>query len=132
MDARRFSKYSNLILICGRYEGVDERVADYIVDEEISIGDYILTGGEIPAMVLVDSVSRLIPGVLGNPDSLKEESFDLENTEEDNTKDINLEYPQYTKPENFLGMKVPEVLLGGNHSEIEKWRRKKINKVKNS
>lgn len=116
-DARRLSKYENLILICGRYEGVDERVAENLVDEEISIGDYVLTGGEIPAMVLVDSVSRLLPGVLGNPESLNEESFSLE-------KNINLEYPQYTKPEDFMGWKVPEVLLSGNHKKIEEWRKK--------
>lgn len=113
-DAKRLAKYENLILICGRYEGVDERVAKYIADEEISIGDYVLTGGEIPAMVLVDSITRLIPGVLGNPESLKEESFNTEETE----------YSQYTKPEDFNGWKVPKVLLSGNHQKIEEWRKK--------
>lgn len=116
-DAERLAKYDNLILICGRYEGVDERVAEHIADEEISIGDYVLTGGEIPAMILVDSISRLIPGVLGNPESLKEESFSK-------ITDAILEYPQYTKPEEFEGWKVPEVLLSGNHKKIEDWRKK--------
>jgi len=115
-DAERLAKCDELILICGRYEGVDERVAEYIADEEISIGDYVLTGGEIPAMALVDSISRLIPGVLGNPESLKEESFNSEK----------VEYPQYTKPEDFQGWEVPEVLLSGNHKKIEEWRKKHI------
>lgn len=120
-DAVRLSKYDNLTFICGRYEGVDERVAQNIADEEISIGDYILTGGEIPAMIVVDSVARLIPGVLGNKESPKDESH---------SKEGYLEYPQYTRPENFKEWKVPEVLLSGNHKEIEKWR--KINsKIKN-
>jgi tRNA (guanine37-N1)-methyltransferase len=114
-DARRLAKYDNLILICGRYEGVDERVARHIADEEISIGDYVLTGGEIPAMVVVDSVSRLIPGVLGNIESVKNESHSI---------DGQLEYPQYTKPEVFNGWKTPKVLLSGNHKEIENWRKK--------
>lgn len=113
-DAKRLSEYDRLILICGRYEGVDERVAKNIVDEEISIGEYVLTGGEIPAMILVDSVSRLIPGVLGNPKSLEEESFN---------QGI-LEYPQYTKPEEFKNWKVPRVLLSGNHEKIARWRKK--------
>jgi tRNA (guanine37-N1)-methyltransferase len=113
-DAKRLSKYDNLIFICGRYEGVDERVAKYIADEEISIGDYVLTGGEIPAMIVIDSITRLIPGVLGNVESAKNESH---------SDDGYLEHPQYTKPEEFMGHKVPEVLLGGNHKEIEKWRK---------
>jgi len=125
-DAVRLSKYDNLILICGRYEGVDERVAQYLADEEISIGDYVLTGGEIPVMVLVDSVSRLIPGVLGNPDSLSEESF---NNKIQNSKfkiqNSQYEYPQYTKPEDFNGWKVPEILLSGNHKKIADWRESK-------
>ena len=116
--ARRFSKLDNLILICGRYEGVDERVAKYLVDEEISVGDYILTGGEIPAMTVVDSVSRLIKGVVGNKESIKEESF---------SKKDYLEYPHYTKPSSFspdkkTNWKVPEVLLSGDHRKIEEWR----------
>jgi tRNA (guanine37-N1)-methyltransferase len=132
-DARRLSRFDNLILICGRYEGVDERVAKHIADEEISVGDYVLTGGEIPAMILVDSISRLIPGVLGNPQSLDEESFSIGvrlrrasadaqfSSEIYNFEKIG-EYPQYTRPENFNNWKVPEVLLSGNHKEIEKWR----------
>ncbi len=113
-DAARLSQYDNLTLICGRYEGVDERVAQNIADEEISIGDYVLTGGEIPAMAVVDSVARLIPGVLGNEESPKDESHSEEGY---------LEYPQFTRPENFNDWKVPEVLLSGNHKEIEKWRK---------
>lgn len=113
-DAVRLSKYDELIFICGRYEGVDERVAENIADEEISIGDYVLTGGEIPAMVVADSIIRLIPGALGNEESPKDESHSEEGY---------LEYPQYTRPENFEGWKVPEVLLSGNHKEIEKWRK---------
>jgi tRNA (guanine37-N1)-methyltransferase len=113
-DARRLAKYDRLILICGRYEGVDERVAQYLADEELSIGDYVLTGGEIPAMAVVDAVTRLIPGALGNIESAKTESH---------SKKGIVEYPQYTKPEEFRGMKVPEILLSGNHKEIEKWRK---------
>lgn len=114
-DARRLVKYDNLILICGRYEGVDERVAKYLADEEISIGDFVLTGGEIPAMILVDSVARLLPGVLGNAESARGESH---------SKAGYLEYPQYTKPEDFQGWKIPKILLSGHHKEIEKWREK--------
>ncbi|MDI6778131.1 MAG: tRNA (guanosine(37)-N1)-methyltransferase TrmD [Patescibacteria group bacterium] len=122
-DAKRLAKYENIIMICGRYEGVDERVAKYLADEEISIGEYILTGGEIPAMTVVDSVARLTPGVLGNKESSKDESF---------SKKGYLEHPQYTKPAEFKKMKVPEILLGGNHKEIEKWRRKHSKKISNS
>ena len=118
--ARKFSKLDKLILICGRYEGVDERVAKHLVDEEISVGDYVLTGGEIPAMVVVDSVSRLIKGVVGNKESIKEESF---------LKKDYLEYPHYTRPEIFspdkkTNWKVPEVLLSGNHQKIKEWKEK--------
>ncbi len=105
------SKEEHLILLCGHYEGIDQRVIDEIVDEEISIGDYVLTGGEIPAMVLIDSVSRYVEGVL-TKESIKEESF----------SNNLLEYPQYTRPEVFLGKKVPEVLLSGHHENIRKWR----------
>jgi len=119
-DAKRLAKYEKIILICGRYEGVDERVAQHIADEEISIGEYVLTGGEIPAMVLVDSVSRLIPGVLGNADSLKEESFSERQTT--NYK-LQAEYPQYTKPEEYNKWKVPEVLTGGDHKKIRQWKK---------
>ena len=108
------SKQEHLILLCGHYEGIDQRVIDEIVDEEISIGDYVLTGGEIPAMVLVDSVSRYIRGVL-KQESTQEESF---------TNNL-LEYPQYTRPEEFHGQKVPEVLLSGHHENIRKWREQK-------
>ena len=108
------SKESHLIILCGHYEGIDQRVLDKIVDEEISIGDYVLTGGEIPAMVLIDSVSRYVKGVL-KEDSIKEETF----------SNGLLEYPQYTRPEIFQGERVPEVLLSGNHQEIDKWRKEK-------
>lgn len=109
----RLAKYKHLILICGHYEGVDERVRKYLVDEEVSIGDYVLTGGELPAMVLIDSVIRLIPGVLGDKNSLNFESF------EGNL----LEYPHYTRPANFRNMRVPEILLSGDHKKIEAWRK---------
>lgn len=105
------SKEEHLILLCGHYEGIDQRVLDKIVDEEISIGDYVLTGGEIPSMVLIDSVSRYIDGVL-NKESIMEESF----------SNNLLEYPQYTRPEVFLNEKVPEVLISGHHENIRKWR----------
>ena len=109
------SKKSRLMIICGRYEGFDERIRTGIDALEISIGDYVLTGGEIPAMVLIDSISRLVPGVLGGDDSLQDESF------------VNrmLEYPQYTRPAEFRGMKVPEILKSGHHSKIEEWRMEK-------
>ena len=106
------SKQEHLILLCGHYEGIDQRVIDEIVDEEISIGDYVLTGGELPAMIVIDSVSRYIDGVLKD-DSTKEESF----------SEGLLEYPQYTRPEIFNGKQVPEVLLSGHHENIDKWRR---------
>ena len=108
------SKEEHLVILCGHYEGIDQRVIDKIVDEEISIGDYVLTGGELPAMVLIDSVSRYVEGVL-KEESIKEESF----------SEGLLEYPQYTRPENFDGVKVPEILLSGNHQEIAKWRKEK-------
>jgi tRNA (guanine37-N1)-methyltransferase len=106
------SKADHLIFVCGHYEGVDHRVHEHLVDETISIGDYVLTGGEIPAMVIVDAVTRLIPGVIKEA-SLKEESHSAENFKE---------YPQYTRPEDYKGWKVPKVLLSGNHAEIDKWR----------
>lgn len=109
------AKYDELILICGHYEGIDQRVIDKINPEEISIGDYVLTGGELPAMVLVDSISRYVDGVL-TKESLDDESF---------SDEYLLEYPQYTKPEDFEGRKVPEVLLSGHHANIEKWRKEK-------
>ncbi|MAE38056.1 MAG: tRNA (guanosine(37)-N1)-methyltransferase TrmD [Euryarchaeota archaeon] len=106
-----------LILVCGRYEGIDQRVIDGgWIDEEISIGDYVLTGGELPAAVLIDAVARQIPGVLGKDESAEEESFS-------ESLDRKREYPHYTRPEEFKGLKVPDVLLGGNHGEIDKWRK---------
>ncbi len=122
-DAVRLSKYDRLIMICGRYEGVDERVAKHIADEEISIGNYVLTGGEIPAMILVDAISRLIPGVLGNEESAKDESFSKKDTSQKSQASY-LEHPQYTKPENFQGWIVPAVLRSGNHKKIEEWKNK--------
>jgi len=113
--AYRLSKLNHLILICGRYEGVDERVAKYIADEEISIGDYDLMGGELPAMVVIETISRLIPGVIGKPQLLKERI----------TKEKGfIEYPQYTRPEVFKKWQVPKVLLSGNHKKIGEWREK--------
>ena len=112
--ARELANEKHLILLCGHYEGIDQRVLDKVVDDEISIGDYVLTGGELPAMVLIDAISRNIDGVLDD-ESLVDESFN---------NDL-LEYPQYTRPEVFMGEKVPEVLLSGHHANIEKWRREK-------
>ena len=110
---RELAGHDDLYLICGRYEGVDERVATHLVDKEISIGDYVLTGGELPAMVVIDAVSRLVAGVLGSDESPKDESFDQHL----------LEYPHYTRPAEFEGHPVPEVLRSGHHAEIERWRR---------
>jgi len=112
--AKRLAKYKHLILICGHYEGIDERVRQYLVDEEISIGDYVLTGGELPAMVLVDCIVRLMPGVLGDKNSLNFESF----------KGNLLEYPQYTRPAKFKDMSVPSILLSGDHKKIQLWKTK--------
>ncbi|MGQ9671277.1 MAG: tRNA (guanosine(37)-N1)-methyltransferase TrmD [Desulfosoma sp.] len=111
--ARRYSHLKRLVLVCGRYEGVDERVGQYFVDEEVSIGDFILTGGELAAMVVIDAVARLLPEVLGNEASAEAESF----------REPILEYPQYTRPQEFRGLKVPEVLLSGDHRRIARWRR---------
>ena len=112
--AKEFSEnYDNLIILCGHYEGVDQRIIDEIVDEEISIGDYVLTGGEIPACIVVDAVARLLPGVLADSECFEKESF---------TDETLLEYPQYTRPYDFRGRTVPEVLLSGHHANIEKWR----------
>ena len=112
--AKRLAKYNHLILICGHYEGIDERVRQHLVDEEISIGEYVLTGGELPAMVLVDCIVRLMPGVLGDKNSLNFESF----------KGNLLEYPQYTRPAKFKDMSVPSILLSGDHKKIQFWRTK--------
>jgi tRNA (guanine37-N1)-methyltransferase len=111
--AKRLAKHKHLILVCGHYEGVDERIRKHLATDEISIGDYILTCGELPAMVLIDTVVRLVPGVLGHKDSAKFESFE----------GGLLEYPQYTRPARYKKYKVPKVLLSGNHSFIEKWRK---------
>ena len=112
--ARRLSGYDRLLLICGRYEGVDERIAEHLADEELSIGDYVLSGGELATAVVLDSVARLLPGVLGNEQSTLAESF---------TEPGILDCPHYTRPAEFRGWKVPEVLLSGNHEEIRRWRR---------
>ncbi len=116
--AEELSKNRHLILICGHYEGVDERVREYLITDEVSIGDYVLTGGELAAMVLIDTVVRLLPGALGDKDSAKSESF----------SNGLLEYPQYTRPADFMGKRVPDVLSSGNHKIIEKWRREEATK----
>ena len=110
--AEELSKYDNIIILCGHYEGVDRRIIDEIVDEEVSIGDFVLTGGEIPATILVDAVSRLLPGVLSDPECYEKESI----------SSGMLEYPQYTRPYEFHGVKVPDVLISGHHANIDKWR----------
>ncbi len=112
--AAELAEHSGLIIICGRYEGIDERVRELFVDDDISLGDYVLSGGEIAAMVIVDAITRLVPGVLGSGESAESDSF----------CDGLLEYPQYTRPPEFRGLKVPEVLLSGNHELIRKWRRR--------
>jgi tRNA (guanine37-N1)-methyltransferase len=113
--ARRLSQFQELFLICGRYEGVDERVAEHLADEELSIGDFVLSGGELAAALVVDCVARLLPGVLGNQDSAVQESF---------SEPKLLDCPQYTRPADFRGWKAPDVLLSGNHEEIRRWRQK--------
>ncbi len=111
---KELSAYRHLVLLCGHYEGVDQRALDLNIDMEVSIGDYVLTGGELPAMVLIDAVSRYIPDVLGSEQSTVDESF----------SDNLLEYPQYTRPQNFRGLEVPEVLVSGNHQKVDEWREK--------
>jgi tRNA (guanine37-N1)-methyltransferase len=150
--ARRFAKLQRIVLICGRYEGVDERVAEHLATDEISIGDFVLSGGELPAAMVLDALTRLIPGALGNEDSVVNESFSAEENENhapnaraggqavpievqsrtqlsrDDLRAMNrgiLDYPHYTRPPSFRGWDVPEVLLGGNHEEIRRWRRKR-------
>ena len=113
------SSNEDIILLCGHYEGIDQRIIDLIVTDEISIGDYVLTGGELPALIMIDSIARLIPGELSQNESFEEESF----------KDDLLEYPHYTRPREFMGMKVPDVLLSGNHQRIEKWRLEESKKI---
>ena len=114
-----YAQCESLLLLCGHYEGVDQRALDLCIDEELSIGDYVLTGGELAALIVVDAVSRLIPGVLGSDESSADESFSTGL----------LEYPQYTRPAEFRGMKVPDVLLGGNHADIAAWRRRESLKL---
>lgn len=121
--ARELSKEKHLIFICGHYEGVDERVRKHLVDEEISIGDYVLTGGEIPAMVVVDALVRLIPGVLEKIEAVKDESFQSPHLTPHHS--ALLEYPQFTRPEVYKGWEVPEVLLSGDHEKIAEWRKEK-------
>jgi len=111
--AEELSRYERIALLCGRYEGVDERIREHLVTDEISIGDYVLTGGELPALMIIDAVSRLIPGVLGDPTGAEDDSHSMGL----------LEYPHYTKPPEYRGAKVPDVLISGNHAKIEKWRR---------
>lgn len=111
---KELSAYRHLVLLCGHYEGVDQRALDLNIDMEVSVGDYVLTGGELPAMVLIDAVSRYIPDVLGSEQSTVDESF----------SDNLLEYPQYTRPQNFRGLEVPEVLVSGNHQKVDEWREK--------
>jgi tRNA (guanine37-N1)-methyltransferase len=111
--AEEMSLCSRIVLICGRYEGVDERVRDHLVDREVSMGDFILTGGELSAMMIVDAISRLVPGVLGNDESAPSDSFSMGT----------LEYPHYTRPSDYRGWLVPEILLSGNHREMQAWRR---------
>ena len=111
--AEELARYERVALLCGRYEGVDERIRQHLVTDEISIGDYVLTGGELPALLIIDAVSRLLPGVLGDPTGAEDDSHSMGL----------LEYPHYTRPPDFRGWKVPEVLLSGDHGKIEKWRR---------
>jgi tRNA (guanine37-N1)-methyltransferase len=111
--AEEYAQHERIALLCGRYEGVDERIREHLVTDEISVGDYVLTGGELPALLIIDAVSRLIPGVLGDPTGAEDDSHSMGL----------LEYPHYTKPAEFRGWKVPEILLSGDHGKIEKWRR---------
>jgi len=111
--AEELSRHERIALLCGRYEGVDERIREHLVTDEISVGDYVLTGGELPALLLIDAVSRLIPGVLGDPTGAEDDSHSMGL----------LEYPHYTRPPEFRGWKAPEILLSGDHAKIEKWRR---------
>lgn len=129
-EAGEISRLDHVILICGRYEGVDERVGEYLADRELSIGDYVLSGGELGAAVIVDTITRLIPGAVGNAASTQQESFTVRAESPRNGADSTcgsgglLDYPHYTRPADFRGMPVPEVLLAGNHDEIRRWRRR--------
>ena len=113
--AEEFAREEELVFLCGHYEGIDERVLEEIVTDAVSVGDYVMTGGELPAMTVMDAVARLVPGVLNNEDSARNESF----------SDGLLEHPQYTRPEEVLGRRVPDVLLSGHHAKIEEWRKEK-------
>lgn len=115
--AEKFSKMDRLVFVCGRYEGYDERIYKF-VDEKISVGDYVLSGGELGALIITEAVARLLPGVLGNEESIKEETFNLED-------ETQKEYPHYTRPEDFMGLKVPKILMSGDHKKIKEWRNKK-------
>jgi tRNA (guanine37-N1)-methyltransferase len=130
--AKRYSQLEQLILICGRYEGVDERVAEHLATEEISVGDYVLSGGEMPAAMIIDAVTRLLPGALGNEASTQNESFNSVTDAVESlpgrpsplaTRHLLLDYPHYTRPAEYRGWKVPDILIGGNHAEVAKWRR---------
>jgi len=126
--ARRYAQMHRLILICGRYEGVDERVAEHLATEEICVGDYVLSGGELPAAIVVDAVTRLLPGAVGNEASTQNESFqEYEGSyaATERGRGVLLDFPHYTRPAEYRGWKVPEVLIGGNHAEVAKWRRQK-------
>jgi len=123
--AQRLSKYEHMILLCGHYEGIDERVSEHLVDDEISIGDFVLTGGELAAMVVIDSVIRLLPGALGDENSCADESFAVGGGRDRPL----LEYPHYTRPSDYNGMKVPDVLLSGDHKKIKEWRKKQAIKA---
>jgi tRNA (guanine37-N1)-methyltransferase len=131
--ARRFSKLERIVLLCGRYEGVDERVVEHLATDEISIGDFVLSGGELPAAMILEAVTRLIPGALGNEDSAVNESFSVDASfaserSASSSRPANrgiLDYPHYTRPPSFRGWDVPEVLISGNHEEIRRWRRQK-------
>ena len=125
--AEELSKLENLVILAGHYEGFDQRISDYMVDEEISIGDYVLTGGELPAMVVIDSVTRLLPGVLGKDESSQTESWS--EMEVDGRKIRTIEYPQYTRPRDFMGKTVPEVLLSGDPKKIKQWQMEQIKKT---
>ena len=131
-SARRYAKLERVILICGRYEGVDERVAEHLATEEVCVGDYVLSGGELPAAIVVDAVTRLLPGAVGNEASTQNESFSEEVSSDERATNnrapkpnchLLLDYPHYTRPAEYRGWKVPEVLIGGNHAEVAKWRR---------
>ena len=124
--AEELSKLDNLVLISGHYEGFDQRISDFMIDEEISIGDYVLTGGELPSMVVIDTITRLVPGVLGKDKSNETESFSKEEIDGQIVRTI--EYPQYTRPQEFMNLKVPDVLLSGDPKKIKNWQREQIKK----